>query len=150
SSAPSSSLIIAPAPNNNLKILSLLVVSPLASLPNNTDFSSVKPSTSRSINCASISSLENSTLSSFVSPSIDGRVKIPLGSPTYSLEPSSRVLANTTATYGALSVLPIEVIPSFSSKPSNTCLSSIGILWNCDVTVISPLETAISAVLLSP
>src|SRR5699024_10815230 len=95
-----------PTPNNIVTSLSRLVVSPFLSTANNTDLSSVKPSTFRSINSASISSLENSTESSFVLPSNPGRVNNPFGKPTYSLSPFSYVRVKITATYGEISSEP--------------------------------------------
>src|SRR5699024_9476397 len=58
------------------------------------------PSTFLGMNSPSVSSLENSTESCFVEPSMLGIINLPLGNPSHSLPPSSEVLENIQATYG--------------------------------------------------
>src|SRR5699024_6616837 len=70
---------------------------------NTTDISLSNTSTRRSMNSAEISSLPNSTESVLVFADCSGVVNLPVGKPTHSFELFSRVLANTTATYGGLS-----------------------------------------------
>src|SRR5699024_2439442 len=128
SSAPS--IISCSAPKIFLNKSSFFSSSFFSTSAIRTDLSSSNPSTSLSINSAVTSSELNSTPSAFVSPSILGGINIPLGSTTYSLEPSSRVIAKITDTYGGLSLLPFATIPSCSSNPNKRFLSSIGTLWN--------------------
>ena len=102
------------------------------------------------MNSAAISSLPNSTESVFVVADCSGVVNLPFGNPTHSFEPSSRVLANTTATYGGLSWLDSPYKLPASDKPKRVTKSSFGNLWNVLDTSTGPFEIAISATLFEP
>src|SRR5699024_102834 len=79
-----------------------------------------------------------------------GVVHFPFGKPSHSLDPSSRVLANTTAIYGGLSWLDSPYKLPASDNLNRVIKSSFGSLWNVLDTSTGPFEIAISATLFDP